>query len=243
MRFNITKERLEELFTYDKETGNLYNKIKRKYDQDLSKPVGTLTPYGYLYCKVDGVSYQVHNLIYVLIYGHNPEEIDHIDGNKSNNKLSNLRPCTRNENRANIKVYKSNKLQIKGVQFDEKGQRAIGQVKVDNFRYWKSFRVTSNRSKEQAILEAFLYVLDIREQVHKTFTHHGFNFYITSKDFKNILNNKSTINNLWIERNYSEEQITESIALIKALGLEAILAKAPNPSQNNTAPDNQTSGS
>lgn len=170
----ITQERLLEIFAYDEDTGIVTTKVSRKYDQEVGTPVGSLTANGYLYVKVDGTSYQLHRLIFLMLYGYMPEYVDHKDTVKTNNSKVNLREATRNQNRANLGAYSSNKLSLKGVQFDERQQRAIGQVKVDNIRYWKSFRVTANRTKEQAIAKAFLYVLDIREKVHGEFVNHGF---------------------------------------------------------------------
>jgi hypothetical protein len=64
---------------------------------------------------------QKHILVHRLVYQHfgknwNPKmSIDHIDGNKENNHISNLRMATQQEQQFNKGVYKSNKLGVKGV--------------------------------------------------------------------------------------------------------------------------------
>ncbi len=62
-------------------------------------------------------------------------------------------------------------------------------------------------------------------------------------DLLEVISGLEPIQAKWTERGYTKEQIAKSIALIKELGLEAILNQAPKPAQNNGAPDNHTSGS
>ena len=62
-------------------------------------------------------------------------------------------------------------------------------------------------------------------------------------DLLEVISGLAPIQAKWTERNYTKEQIEQSIALLKELGLEALLAKAPNPAQNNSAPTNNTTGS
>jgi len=62
-------------------------------------------------------------------------------------------------------------------------------------------------------------------------------------DLLEVISGFDTLQNKLKERGCTEEQIKESLDLIKRLGLEGLLTKVPNPSQNNSVPDNQTSGS
>jgi hypothetical protein len=48
------------------------------------------------------------------------KQIDHIDGNEFNNKKSNLRGCTQNENNKNRKLNKNNISGVKGVRWSDK---------------------------------------------------------------------------------------------------------------------------
>ncbi|WP_395444039.1 HNH endonuclease signature motif containing protein [Caulobacter sp. UC70_42] len=57
-----------------------------------------------------------HRLAWLLTHGEWPEhEIDHINGDRSDNRLVNLRPATRQQNMINRRMHKSNKLGVKGV--------------------------------------------------------------------------------------------------------------------------------
>jgi len=55
--------------------------------------------------------------------------VDHIDGDKTNNSLTNLRWCTRQENQRNLPINKTNTSGVKGVTFANKKWRA--QIRID----------------------------------------------------------------------------------------------------------------
>lgn len=82
-----------------------YNSETGKFTQ-ISNPwrtVGHVNSRGYLVIKINGKTYQAGRLAWYLANGQWPaNEIDHIDQNKVNNKLANLRDVTRSENQINI---------------------------------------------------------------------------------------------------------------------------------------------
>lgn len=100
----ITQEQLHELFHYDENTGHLIRKVKipRARNANVGDIAGYATQEGYSGIKVAGKKYQAHRLIWFYVYGEWPEEIDHINGNKSDNRLSNLRNCGRLVNARNL---------------------------------------------------------------------------------------------------------------------------------------------
>ena len=80
-----SRDLLHATFDYDFETGLLTRKSN-------GKPVKTLSK-GYVVVNVQGRMYKAHRLIYFMFIGVDPKDkvIDHIDGDKSNNRLPNLR--------------------------------------------------------------------------------------------------------------------------------------------------------
>ena len=62
--------------------------------------------------------YRAHRLIWLLFHGDLPKQLDHVDGNRQNNKIENLRECTPSQNQHNCKLRSDNKSGIKGVSWD-----------------------------------------------------------------------------------------------------------------------------
>ena len=87
------------------EDGKLFNKVGRG-NIKAGKELGTLTNKGYLSCTVVGKTWKVHRLIYTLLKGKIPDglQIDHINGNKTDNRIENLRLVTNQENCFNTKA-------------------------------------------------------------------------------------------------------------------------------------------
>ena len=90
--------RWHELFTYDPETGELWWKVRRSNRVDMSRRAGSQNADGYWQFRYNGGVYYQHRVIWEMVHGYKPSEIDHIDQDKSNNKLANLRECTHSEN-------------------------------------------------------------------------------------------------------------------------------------------------
>lgn len=82
---------------------------------------GSLTKVGYIDVEYKGRRYLAHRIIWEMHNGEIPEkiQIDHIDGNKSNNKLSNLRLATPQQNQRNRGAYANNTSGFKGVCWDK----------------------------------------------------------------------------------------------------------------------------
>ena len=96
-----TIARLNELFSYCPDTGTLTRKVTTRYGAEAGTPAGYLS-HGYLFVKVDQCKVSVHRIAWALYYGHYPENlIDHRDGDRSNNRIKNLRDVTKAANNQN----------------------------------------------------------------------------------------------------------------------------------------------
>lgn len=82
----------------------------------MLKPAGHITARGYVTIRISGKSYLGHRLAYLLTHGRWPiGEIDHINGNKGDNRITNLREVTRQQNTFNVARRSTNTSGYKGV--------------------------------------------------------------------------------------------------------------------------------
>lgn len=93
--------------------------------------VGAQVPRGHFQLGLNGTTYKVHRIIWKYIHGTEPLQIDHIDGDPSNNKIENLRSATNTQNNQNKKLTKLNKTGFKGVSFSKKYKVFIAQIKIN----------------------------------------------------------------------------------------------------------------
>lgn len=114
---NLTAERLRELLSFDAETG-LFTRLTST-NRRLKPGVvsGCVRSDGYILIGVDKSHYLAHRLAWLYVYGAWPNEIDHANGIKSDNRLSNLRECSRQENCQNLAIRKDNKSGFVGVTY------------------------------------------------------------------------------------------------------------------------------
>lgn len=102
----LTQKRLKQLFFYNTKTG-LFTRLCTPRRGPRPERVGTKSSQGYLQMWIDGVRYSAHRVIWFYMTGSWPEnEIDHVNGERMDNKWSNLRDATRtlnleNQRRAN----------------------------------------------------------------------------------------------------------------------------------------------
>ena len=100
----LTQQRLKELLNYDPLTGEFTRAITTGYRgcKKAGTQVGTISR-GYCYLTIDNKIYAAHRAAWLYVYGILPtKNIDHIDGDASNNKIDNLRECNQSQNMQNI---------------------------------------------------------------------------------------------------------------------------------------------
>lgn len=109
---------LRRLFAYDRETATFVRLVK-KGPNKVGAVAGTINAYGYKVIKIDGRNHLLHRLVWLLETGDWPKaDIDHIDRNKLNNHISNLRDVSRSVNQQNrVKALRNNPTGMLGVSF------------------------------------------------------------------------------------------------------------------------------
>lgn len=135
----ITQIELKKILSYDKETGlfawksnpSPFSRVK------IGGIAGCYHKEGYIVIGINNKSYNAHRLAWLYTYGSfPPEQIDHINHNRSDNRLENLRSVTNQENAMNRSKHKLNKSGVTGVSWSKSYKRWIGNITIDGKRIY-----------------------------------------------------------------------------------------------------------
>lgn len=117
---NFTADDLRKLLDYDPHTGVITRKTRWGSKGPGSVP-GGISPQGYRQIGVYGRTYPAHRLAWLLTYGVWPaDDIDHINRNRDDNRITNLRLATRSENLHNTGAQPNNTSGHKGVNWHKR---------------------------------------------------------------------------------------------------------------------------
>lgn len=113
----ITLEQLDNILEYIPDTGELKYKISRGCKAKGST-AGYIHRTGYIQVELSGKAYLAHRLAWLLYYKVWPtNNIDHINRVKSDNRITNLRDATQEQNMANRSINKNNTSGYPGVSY------------------------------------------------------------------------------------------------------------------------------
>jgi len=113
---NITHEEIRQIFDYNPKTGDMiWKQIRgRVKGGDVAGCLDNAT--GYIRIGINGGYCLAHRLVWLFVYGYFPEHgLDHINRNKTDNRIENLREASQQCNLRNCKIHKNNKSGVKGV--------------------------------------------------------------------------------------------------------------------------------
>lgn len=141
----ITQDAALRLIDYNPNTGDLVWKERTQTDWDgpLSRLRTWNTRYagtvagrinsqnGYRYVSIAGVFMSAHRLIWLMVHGTAPEQIDHINHERDDNRLINLRPATNEINARNITRPQDNTSGRVGVYWHKRAGKWMAQIVVD----------------------------------------------------------------------------------------------------------------
>lgn len=160
-----TPEELNYRFRYDALSGLLYLKNPASRKTKIGEICGTRTYAGYVQVSINNKHFLAHRVIWAMVYGAWPKgSLDHINGVRDDNTLTNLRAATCSENVWNQRVNKRNKSGVKGVYWAAKSKKWQAAMNVGGKFY--------NIGLFKALADAEAATRAAREKLHGQFARH-----------------------------------------------------------------------
>lgn len=125
----ITQSRLKQVLAYDLNTG-VFTRVARS-GVIAGTIAGTLKPDGYRQVRVDGRKHYAARLALLYVTGIYPDFVDHINGDRDDNRFSNLRQATKVQNGQNIALSKRNSSGYTGVSWREASQKWLVRIMLE----------------------------------------------------------------------------------------------------------------
>lgn len=161
---NLTAERVRELLDYDPATGIFTRRVRRGKCR-AGSVAGCVAHHGYIVIYVDGTLYYAHRLAWLHYYGTWPVGerpsggIDHVDRDKSNNRIANLRDISKRLNCQNVEIAPTNsRTGVRGVSLSRRGTFVATLIVNGERKLFKHFRTMeeARRAREAARREHHL---------------------------------------------------------------------------------------
>ena len=162
----ITQEKLKELLHYDQDTGIFTWKVSPASKIKIGYVAGTKRKNGYIQLRICNKLLLAHRLAWLYIYGEIPKEnIDHINGNPSDNRICNLREANYQQNNCNSKIRKDNTSGVKGVVWRKDCKKWQTQLWINNKKIY--FGTFDNLELAELVIS------EARLKYHGTYANNG----------------------------------------------------------------------
>ena len=143
----LTAAKARELFSYNPITGELTNRVTRNHNAIAGEIAGGYSQQGYRHVRVFGSLRKVHRVIFLIMTGRWPDEIDHINHIRDDNCWVNLREASHRGNSRNQSMHKTNTSGVCGVCWAKERQKWLACIWANN----KNLNLGLYNDKEDAI--------------------------------------------------------------------------------------------
>jgi len=130
----ISQNELHEYLNYDPETGIFTWKKASSNKTRIGDKAGCIRPDGYILIGFKK-SFLAHRLAFLYMLNETPKFVDHINGNRSDNRWENLRSVSRSENGRNMKIPLTNKSGVIGVFWNAGKKKWTAKIKINQVSY------------------------------------------------------------------------------------------------------------
>jgi hypothetical protein len=166
----LTQARLRELLHYEPETGLWTWLLSPTNCVRAGAEAGSINVHGYWVIKILGKLYYAHRLAWLYVHGYFPPElIDHINSDKSDNRIANLREASHSQNNQNRGAPWHNRLGMKGIYRVPSG-RYVAQIMYGGIKHYLGTFDTLQEAKlarRQAELQLFGEFANVEQQSFK----------------------------------------------------------------------------
>jgi hypothetical protein len=158
----LTQQQLKELLSYDANNGDFVWLVQRGRKK-AGELAGVKDHYGYVVIRIDTKLYKAHRLAWLYTHGEWPiNGLDHINRDRADNRIENLRDVSHSANMHNAKVRCGSKSGFAGVRWRPERNRWVASIKLGYRHYnlgsFQSFdeAVDARRDAEKRMLRAVL---------------------------------------------------------------------------------------
>jgi hypothetical protein len=131
----LTIEQVKDVLTYDPDTGNFYWRVDRS-NVRAGSVAGSKISIGYTLIRLYDRQVLAHRLAWFYVYGQWPsDQVDHINGDRSDNSLKNLRLASQSQNSCNGALRSTNSSGYRGVSWSKEKNKWVSRIVKERKQY------------------------------------------------------------------------------------------------------------